>query len=261
MIVIEKTDHFIMIPQHEHAGISGSIVDHWKNHFLLRSKLREEADWAIRQHDRAWIPLDEKPVWNDEKQRPYTFVDYPLEEKLLAYERGIGEVASKSFYAGMLCSMHYASFFQEDSHDPLIVEFLKQEEKRRKDLYEWMEMDIPYDVYHLHFKRLQFCDDLSLYVCMQEPGTPKEQEIPWFKDGFRQTFDFAPEGIYPQWDSARRVILDPFPFEQSFHVQIPYRRVYKEEIKRRGLVEAFQEADIDPVTVTFVGKEEKPPLS
>lgn len=41
MIVIEKTDHFIMIPQHEHAGISGSIVDHWKNHFLLRSKLRE----------------------------------------------------------------------------------------------------------------------------------------------------------------------------------------------------------------------------
>lgn len=252
MIVREKDDHFIMITQHDHANISGKLVDHWKNNFLLRSKLREEADWAIRQHDRAWIPLDEAPEWNEEKQRPYSFVDYPLITKLEAYHRGIKEVASQSLYAGMLCSMHYASFFSEDSEDQRIRRFLSEEKERQQQLFEMMEMDIPQDIYDLHFRRLQFCDDLSLYVCMQEPGTPKEKEVSWFKNGFRQPFDFAPGGMIAHWKDQETVSVEPFPFEESFSIEIPYRTVSKKAITDKGLSKAFHEADIQNQRITFI---------
>ncbi|CDQ18363.1 Protein of unknown function [Halobacillus karajensis] len=252
MIVLEKENYFHMIAQHDHAIISRQIVEQWKNHYLLRSKLREEADWAIQQHDRAWIPLDQDPEWNEDKERPYTFVDYPLKKKLSAYQRGIQEVASQSMYAGMLCSMHYASFFSEKDDNPLVQAFLTEEKKRQKDLFASMEMDIPYDVYDLHFRRLQFCDDLSLYVCMQEPGTPKKKEVPWFKEGFRQAFDFAPDGMLANWVDETSVSVDPFPFEYPFSVDIPYRAVSKQEIEEKGLSKAFQETGVSRYTITFI---------
>lgn len=252
MIVIEKDQHFIMIPQHDHAAVSGELVDHWKNNFLLRSKLREEADWAIRQHDRAWIPLDQEPEWNEDEQCPYSFIDYPLKEKLRAYQRGIHEVAEQSLYAGMLCSMHYASFFSEDNKDPLVQTFLSEEKERQNELFERMEMDVPYDVYDLHFRRLQFCDDLSLYVCMQEAGTPKEEEVSWFKNGFRQSFDFAPKGMIAHWVDEGNVSVTPFPFEKTFTVEIPFRSVSKEAIQKNGLVQAYQQTEEGKKQVTFV---------
>jgi hypothetical protein len=256
MIIREKDDHFIMITQHEHANISRKFADHWKSNFLLRSKLREEADWAIRQHDRAWIPLDQSPEWNEEKQRPYSFVDYPLEKKLEAYQRGIQEVASQSLYAGMLCSMHYASFFSEDSDDKQIRTFLSEERERQQQLFEMMEMDIPQDIYDLHFRRLQFCDDLSLYVCMQETGTSKEEEVSWFKNGFRQPFDFAPAGMIAHWEDQEKVSVEPFPFEKSFSIELPYRAVSKKSIADKSLSKAFNEADLHSQRITIIRKGE-----
>ncbi|RWZ54782.1 DUF3891 family protein [Halobacillus fulvus] len=252
MIVNEREEDFLMIRQHDHAKLSGEIVSHWKKDFLLRSKLREEADWAIVQHDRAWIPLDEEPRWNEEKQRPYSFIDYPQEEKFAAYQRGIEEVASQSLYAGMLCSMHYQSFLPDDSEDPVVRQFVEEEKQRQEDLFATMAMDIPRDVYDLHFRRLQFCDDLSLYVCMQEPGTPKEQEVSWFKNGFRQSFDFAPEGMMAHWIDDKQVSVDPFPFQAPFDVLIPYKIVMKKEIEKLGLKKAYDEAETDQRPVTFI---------
>ncbi|KHE72135.1 DUF3891 family protein [Halobacillus sp. BBL2006] len=252
MIVQERENEFLLIEQHDHAQISGQMVLEWKKNFLLRSKLREDADWAIAQHDRAWIPLDKNPKWNDEENRPYSFIDYPLTEKIAAYQRGIEEVASQSLYAGMLCSMHYLSFFSEDSKDPEIRQFISEEKKRQEDLFEAMAMDVPKDIYLLHFKRLQFCDDLSLYVCMQEPGIPKEEEVSWFRNGFRQSFDFAPDGIMSHWVDEKQVSLKPFPFERPFEVQIPYRLVSKTTIQDKGLNKAYQEAETHQRKVTFI---------
>ncbi|WP_082231937.1 DUF3891 family protein [Halobacillus massiliensis] len=252
MIVNEQENQFIMIAQHDHALVSGEIVLHWKNKFLLRSKLREEADWAISQHDRAWIPLDEEPIWNEEKQRPYSFIDYPVNEKLKAYQRGIQETADRSYYAGILCSSHYQSFFSKDSEDPRVVQFLEEENERCRKLSEKMKMEVPHDIYQLHFERLQFCDDLSLYICMQEPGINKENEISWFKDGFRQTFDIAPDGIMPRWADKKHVSLHPFPFEHEFSVHIPYRVVSKADIESKGLKSAYQDAEVLEREVRFI---------
>lgn len=254
MIVHERENDFIMIQQHEHALLSGEMALQWKKDFLLRSKLREVADWAVAQHDRAWIPLDEHPSWNDEEARPYSFINFPMPEKLAAYQRGIEEVSSQSLYAGMLCSMHYQSFLTEDSNDPLVRQFVQEEKQRQEKLFDTLGMDIPRDIYDLHFHRLQFCDDLSLYICMNEPGVPKEKEVSWFKDGFRQSFHFAPDGMVAEWLDDKQVTVDPFPFESPFDIEIPFRIVSKEQIERIGLDKAYHQAEIDYRPVTFIPK-------
>ncbi|TGB01316.1 DUF3891 family protein [Halobacillus salinus] len=255
MIVQEREHDFILIKQHDHAQLSGRMVREWKQHFLLRSKLREEADWAAAQHDRAWIPLDDNPEWNEEEQKPYSFIDYPLKEKLAAYQRGITEVAEQSLYAGMLCSMHYQSFMSEDSEEPLMRQFVQEEKERQERLFALMEMDIPKDIYDLHFKRLQFSDDLSLYVCMNQPGVSKEEEVAWFRDGFRQHFDFAPNGMIADWVDDKQVSVDPFPFENPFDARIPYKLVTKEAIKQHGFTKAYEQAETDQRLVTFIAKD------
>ncbi|MFC7062999.1 DUF3891 family protein [Halobacillus seohaensis] len=252
MIVNERDDQFLMINQHEHAMVSGELALQWKRKFLIRSKLREEADWAVSQHDRAWIPLDEHPIWNEASNRPYSFIDYPLKEKLSAYQRGVKEVSDRSIYAAILCSKHYQSFFSKDSEDPLVIQFIMEEEKRRENLRTMMKICVPSDIFQVHFDRLQFCDNLSLYVCMQEPGISKEQEVPWFRNGFRQQFDEAPEGVMPRWIDGSHVSLDPFPFEQPLEVRIPYRLVKRDSIEEKGLEVAYKEAEIHERCVVFI---------
>ncbi|MBM7552261.1 DUF3891 family protein [Thalassobacillus pellis] len=252
MIVNQFDQHFLMFAQHDHALGSGVLVDNWKQDFLIRSKLREEADWAVAQHDRAWIPLDKRPIWNEKKDRPYSFIDYPLQEKLDAYTRGIDSIAKESSYAAMLCSLHYSSFFPADTKDSTIQAFLDHEKERREKLSEKLTIDVPKDLYDRHFRRLQFCDDLSLYICMQEPGVSKEKELSWFKNGFRQSFDFAPDGMMAHWLDSETVSVQPFPFERIFELNVPYRIVTKEAIAQKGLQKAWETADIKERKVTLV---------
>ncbi|WP_308409669.1 DUF3891 family protein [Salimicrobium jeotgali] len=251
MIVREYKEGFVMIRQHDHALISGEMARQWKNDFLLTSRIRSEADWAVEVHDRAWIPLDEKPLWNKEKGRPFTFVDYPLEEKLAAYRSGIEKTAEQSPYAGMLTSMHYQSFFENDRDDPRTVEFYEEQKEVQEKLLNEMKVEVPAELRHLHFERLQFCDNLSLYICMNEPGASKENEVPWFRDGFPQKFDIAPGGIYPEWKNEAAVLLTPFPFAEEWTVSVPYRFVTKEKIDEAGLERAYHEAEEKNYFVTF----------
>lgn len=116
-------------------------------------------------------------------------------------------------------------------------------------------MDVPRDIFDLHFRRLQFCDDLSLYVTMQEGGTPKEKEVSWFKNGFRQSFDFAPDGMIAHWVDESHVSIDPFPFQAPFEVKVPYKMVAKQAIQEKGISPAFHEAKTGHKTIHFVPKE------
>lgn len=126
-------------------------------HFL-GEEWKEDVLYSIKEHDRAWIDLDHTPLWNDELQRPYSFIDYPSLIKLTYYRQGIDKVGRQSPYAGLLCSLHFASFYEAQKN----VQF--------------------------HFKLLQQCDHLSIYLCMQEPGINKAQEISWYRNGFPQLF-------------------------------------------------------------------------
>jgi hypothetical protein len=129
MIVRERSDSFLLFEQHEHALIAGEFALRWRE----RPRPFESTVYAIANHDLAWREADREVLWNEEKDRPYSFVDYPLDLKLPAQRRGIDLVAAHDPYAGCLCSIHYARFLL-DSERPEEIEFREGEVERQDSL-------------------------------------------------------------------------------------------------------------------------------
>ena len=62
LVIYEREHDWVMIPQHHHGLLSGDIARHWNDTYLDGTDLWNEVIFAIAQHDRAWIDLDELPV-------------------------------------------------------------------------------------------------------------------------------------------------------------------------------------------------------
>ena len=216
MIVRQKQNEIECIKQHDHAHISGVVAEHWIE------AVHPDVTLGIFEHDRAWIPLDQIIEKDPERGLPHDFISYPLEPKLKAYISGVDEVQEKSLYGAFLCSMHYCSFFTGTiTSKSEVKQFLDHENSRQEQLLKQLQMDKESDQIVYDFKLLQFCDDLSLYICMNHPGTAKSDEVSWFREGFTQTFSFAPTGIKAEWVNTNEVKLDPFPFTKPLTLSFP----------------------------------------
>jgi Protein of unknown function (DUF3891) len=156
MIVRERPDSFLLFEQHEHALIAGEFALRWRE----RPRPFESTLYAIANHDLAWRDLDREVLWNEEEDRPYSFVDYSLDLKLPAQTRGIDLVAEHDPYAGCLCSMHYSRFLL-DSVRPEEVEFREGEMERQGRLEERMS-EGELESLEWNFRLLRLCDGLSL---------------------------------------------------------------------------------------------------
>lgn len=212
--------------------------------------------FAIAEHDRGWIDLDESPFWNDKTQTPYSFIDFPMVPRAVFYKKGIDEVESQSLYAGLLCSMHYQSFLT-NAKEPAVQKLFKHEEARQSRLRKQLNLVEAAAVKALqfHFQLTQFCDNLSLYLCIQEPGTPKEQEFPWFKDGFPEIFPFTGgKKIIAEWVDDKTVSLHPFPLHSETPVSVRAKKVKKADIRQRGLVTAYKGTQWETVFFSLVEK-------
>ena len=70
-----------------------------------------------------------------------------------------------------------------------------------------------------HYRLLKFCDELSLYVCMNKPGVEKEDEIDLFKDGFEGTEMFnskEEKPIQAEWIDEETIRITRFHFKWNF---------------------------------------------
>ncbi|WP_077623861.1 DUF3891 family protein [Sediminibacillus massiliensis] len=229
MIVNHVGKEIELIKQHEHARLSCMIAEHWQKEHFPSSDYREDILYAARHHDRAWIPLDQELLWNPQTNSPYDFTSYPFQEKLSAYTNGIDEVEAETAFGAILCSKHYSSFFQKKKDQPAMIDrFLEQENARQNRLRQQVGIHNENQLEQA-FKLLQFCDDLSLYACMNAPGTAKADEVPWFREGFRQRFSFAPHGLMAEWMNEQDIRVTPFPFKQIFAYEIPFKKILKHE--------------------------------
>jgi hypothetical protein len=215
MIVRERLDSFVLIEQHEHGLVSGEFARRW----AARIWPREAALHAVANHDVGWRELDATVSWNEETGRPYSFVDYPVGPKLRAYASGLDLIESESPYAACLCSMHYGSFVRGAREEPEIS-FGESEVGRRRRI-EASLSDEERGSLEYNFRLLQLCDDLSLFVCLNEPG---RNDHPWYRDGF----EFMGARFKPVWEDERTLRLDPNPFSEAFTVGVPYRVVDKD---------------------------------
>ena len=213
MIVRERPDYFLLFKQHEHALIAGEFARRWTD----RPRPLASVVYAVANHDLAWREPDREVLWNEEKDRPYSFMDYPLDLKLPTQKRGIDFVEDHDPYAGCLCSMHYARFLLY-SERPEEVEFREGETERQGRLQEGMS-ETELENLERNFRFLRLCDGLSLFLCLNEPGG--EDSPPPYPGGFE--LDGRRYG--PVWEEGRTLRLDPNPFSEAFGIEIPYRTV------------------------------------
>ncbi|MGM8215743.1 DUF3891 family protein [Bacillaceae bacterium W0354] len=258
MIVTKKDETFILFEQHEHAKVSGVIAKHWHDQFFHGWQMRQDVEWAILQRDCAWLPLDREPIWNKKKGSPHSFMDYPMKEKIEAYEAGVDEIEKDSPYAALLCSLHYTAFFDQHSTDPVISRYISREIDRQKRLKQRFEDSVSQEELKFHFDLLRLCDNLSLYICLNEPGTPKSKENKMFKDGFPQIFREFNKRIEAFWVEKDFIEVNPFPFKQNFSVDIPYKQLLQTDINNEGLKQAYHRATFQNRKVEI---REKPTIS
>jgi hypothetical protein len=221
VIVRERPSSFVLVEQHEHGKISGTFAEHWAD----RPRPLESALYAIANHDIGWRELDASVRWNEETGRPYSFADYPVEPKLRAYTNGLDRLESRDPYAACLCSMHYGSFVQ-NSPSAEEAEFRDSENRRRQRLRGSMSGE-ELENLERNFRLLQLCDDLSLFVCLNEPG---RNEHPWYRDGF----ELEGTRFEPLWEDRSTLSLRPNPFSRPFGFAVPYRIVGKDRSPIEG---------------------------
>ncbi|MGR3762904.1 DUF3891 family protein [Rossellomorea sp. NS-SX7] len=253
MIIRETNDSFIMIKQHDHAYLSGEISRHFNTAILKSNHYFKEMTDAAYQHDRSWIGLDDTPIWNDEADIPYTFSDYPLLPKMAFYKIGLDEIEQVSPYSALLCSLHFYSFFTRSKKRECIA-FMDEEAKRQARLKKALP-DMDEELLQQHFRLLQFSDDLSLYICLNEPGATKQEEHPWFRDGFKHTelFNDHRQRLDGKWLNEKEIRIERFPFNHDFPLTLHYKNVPKSSIKDLGIAAAYETTEFQDQTV-FVRK-------
>lgn len=213
MIVRERSDSYILIKQHNHGLISGEFARHWAE------KLRPLGPtlYAIANHDIGWQSLDETVCWNEETGQPYSFANYPTEPKLRAYKGGLNLLEAQDPYVACLCSMHYTLLVGDSEAE---VRFRESEAGRQRRIKDHMNAEELGNLDH-NLRLLQLCDDLSLFVCLNEPG---RNDHPWYENGFR----FEGTKFEPVWKDHRTLRLTPNPFSEPFDFLVPYALIKKD---------------------------------
>jgi hypothetical protein len=225
MIVRDRPDSYVLIAQHDHGLVSGEFARHWRE----RPIPLEPTLYAIANHDVAWRSLDKGLRFNETTGRPYSFVDYPVEPKMEAYREGLDLLEAREPYAACLCSMHYASFVR-GARGEAEVRFREGEDRRQERLRGAMSAQ-ELENLERNFRLLQMCDDLSLFVCLNEPG---RSDHPWYREGF----EFMGTKFVPAWEDRRTLRLNPNPFSGAFDLSIPHLSVGRDgRPLGRGLLE------------------------
>jgi hypothetical protein len=245
MIVRETPTSFFCIAQHDHGHLAGVVAEQWPSNDFASAARRAQVLLAVREHDRAWIPLDEEPQWNEQLLAPHSFQTYPIAPKVTQYQAGIDEVVVLNAYAGLLCSLHFSSF-PDLANTAAGLAFLRAETQRQQQLKAELELTTPQDAADLQFERelLRFCDNVSLYLCLNEPGSAKAVGHLWYRDGIPFPDRMVPSQqlLQANWQGPDRVHLHPFPFSHSFPVSISYKELAKADLTPQGLAASYQEA-------------------
>ncbi|WP_106495307.1 DUF3891 family protein [Lentibacillus sp. Marseille-P4043] len=256
MIVREHANDFIMIEQDNHAHISGELIANWEESSFPGAKLRKSVEYAIFHHDCAWKPIDEQPFWNDQKQAPYTFIDFPAPAKLVFYKNGIDQVEQKDSYAGLLCSEHYKRFLANDISKAGQA-FVNQENERQKRIITKLP-SFDKQLFTIHYDLLQLSDNLSLYICLNEPGGKKENEHPFFRDGIpvSKKLNFLDHSkLTPKWKDPDTIILPGLPFEEPITIVLKQKLVEKGAIYSNGLIPSYVQAACQEIKLNLISDE------
>ncbi|OFD79551.1 serine hydroxymethyltransferase [Bacillus mycoides] len=180
-------------------------------------------------------------------------MDCPSSLRFVFYTIGLNEIEDSNPYGALLCSKHFLSFPLNEENEEM-MSFYKHELERQKRILKTLTKE-QYAMFDKYYRLLKFCDELSLYVCMNKPGVKKKDEIDLFKEGFEGTEMFNSKGEKPiqaKWVDEETIQITPFPFKTEFHTYVKYKTINKHEMNEKGIVKADRESEMKKQNIRFI---------
>ncbi|MFC4403238.1 DUF3891 family protein [Gracilibacillus xinjiangensis] len=250
MIVRERANEYVMIEQHCHAQISGDIMSQWKECLFIGDSFRNSVELAVYFHDYGWSEFDKRPLWNDREKAPCTFANFPINRKITLYQQGIEAVEKMDLYAALLCSEHYKRFLLNDMSKDAQKFVAKELSRQNRIINSMNEFDQQLFNFHYHF--LQFGDNLSLFLCLNEPGSKNH---PFFKKGIplgSSLVGFKDAFLDIQWKGDNTIMLKNFPFARPLDISYWQKAVKKETIEKDGLIPAYESTPAEEIAIEIL---------
>lgn len=252
MIIRENETAFTLIRQHDHAAIAESIIRNIQEEYFPVNSLRPSVLYAIKMHDCGWENFDKEPFWNDEQDAPYSFIDFPVAAKAVLYKHGIDMVEKEDSYATLLCSEHYSRFLVNDNTREA-RNFIESEQNRQAAIKNRIGENN--HSFRSHYELLQLADNLSLYLCLNKPGSSKATIHPFFNNGIpvpKALKEKLGNMFALEWMGEEKVVCNPFPFKKSIELVIPCKKVTKASISRYGFRKSYARANNEEYKVKIV---------
>lgn len=244
MIRIATETGYILVPHQEHARLAGRFAAHWGNALFPKPAAPVALPHvltAVARHDDAWAERDASPFLTREG-RPSAFTrelvgaysafeEIDLADYLAVRGAATEAVAKTDLFAAILVSMHTHNLLTEQADlatikpadRPLHAAFVEGQLVRQSELAASLPPELAAEASPEKLRRafefLQFCDNLSLIVCVgYEQPRPVRHTHP-DATGSRRVITCTPLG-----DSAYR--LSPWPFDRdTLAFTVPVRRV------------------------------------
>ncbi|MFW5740405.1 MAG: DUF3891 family protein [Myxococcota bacterium] len=217
MLVQQRTDAFHLIPQNEHALVSGEMARMWRGVANQPDVPALPAVLAIALHDSAWIETDEVPPFDPARGLPHDFQSLPEDRKVALYGHGIDTLESIQPYAALLVSLHYDAFVHESEHPG----FHQREVRRQQRLKAQLAPHIGDHQITRDIALLRLLDRLSLRLCLTPPNTVRDRWPSWVVAPAK----WDEVELRTRWKDGDTLMFSPFPFAVPLQLTIPYARV------------------------------------
>ncbi len=107
MIRRDEKDGWILINQHDHAGLSREIMKYWGDKQFSRTNLYNEVLFAIREHDNGWKEWDRSPKANPMNQYPMNFLEMNSSDQSEIWRRCFKRHSVEHPYTSALIALHF----------------------------------------------------------------------------------------------------------------------------------------------------------
>jgi hypothetical protein len=238
---------FWLIPQHDHALLSGALASHFGNTRFAKPAPTEHVIDGVSLHDCGWPIHDDEPTLN-KNGFPMDVFETTPNIGLAVWTESAKRALSENPYTGLLVSLHSLSLsvlatsqvFDNEHFDvaDARVKFevnkfqhnqIELQESLRKQI--GLRTDIPLNCglannssdrdeqqLEFNFRLLQAMDKLSLCICCSKPPFAKVEPLIDHPGG-------RPISLAVSRPKPEKLIVSPWPFDEDrIEVTFPFKR-------------------------------------
>jgi hypothetical protein len=236
LIVRQDGDKLVVIPQVDHANLSGQFAARWGNVEFDRLEPSIGMEQSAYHHDDGWKGFDGNPPLDPGSKRPLDFYRLPVPYSLKIHEDTVERIKDLDIYAQLMISMHRSGLCHErygtekgwelrgavkkEGLSPELRRFAEGQEAWQEEVEKRLQEDEKERSYAVkshvwtNYKLLQVFDRLSLFVCQyKERGKVSPTPRRYRKD---EDIELS---LYRS--SPMSLELDSWPFDvESFDVHL-----------------------------------------